>query len=291
MHPTLLEIGTLKFHAYPTMLAVAFITCVLLGVREANRGPDAFPGTPIGGLCGFVGALLGAKAFWILQYSEPKYLWHVFLIYEGGLVYYGGLIGGVLGVLLYLRVTRLPYWLTADIAAPYLALGQAITRIGCFLNGCCWGHAAEGLPWAVTFGRHSPAFTRQVEEGLLHPSAAAPLPVHPTQLYMVAGLLAIALVLKLGLGRDRPFHGAVGLAYCFLYGLLRFIVETFRGDSARSVFGLSVSQMISLALILGSVATYLVVIHQMQRRTPAAVEGPEQGAEGEPEGEAEDEEE
>ncbi len=269
MRPTLLEIGSLKFHAWPAMLAIAFVVGTLLAAREANRGERAFPGTPQGGLWGFVGALVGAKVFWILQFSEPRYLWGALFVWQGGMVYYGGLIGGVAGLALYVTLNRFPYWRTADVCAPYLALGQAITRVGCFLNGCCWGVVAENLPWAVRFPRHSHPFNRQVEEGLLEPSADVSLPTHPTQLYMAAGLLAIALILKVALSRKRPFDGTVALGYCFLYGILRFIVEFYRGDSARSVFGMTVSQAISLVFIVGSTVTFAVVMHRVRLRRPA----------------------
>ncbi len=269
MQPLILEIGTLKFHAYPMMLSIAFIVSTLLAVREMNRGDNPYPATPQGGLFGFVGALIGAKVFWILQYSEVKYLYHAFFVWEGGLVYYGGLIGGILGAILYVRLNRFPYWRTADCAAPFLALGQAITRVGCFLNGCCWGIHSEHLPWAVNFPRKSPAFRQQLADGLISKAADGPLPVHPTQLYMVFGLLLIVLVLKLGLMRPRRFHGSVALGYCFLYGILRFVVESFRGDSARSIFTLTVSQTISLGLIVGSAAIYLAVISYQRKRALA----------------------
>jgi len=272
MRPTLIRIGTLKFHSYPTMLAIAFIVCTLWAVRDANRAERRIPATTQGGLWGFIGGLIGAKVFWILQYSEWKYLWRAVFVWEGGLVFYGGLIGGILGVALYLRVNKFPYWQSADIAAPYVALGEAITRVGCFLNGCCWGAVAPNLPWAVVFPRHSPAFLRQVQEGLLERSAQASLPVHPTQLYMVAGLLVIAFLLKMGHSGKRPFDGAIGLGYCFLYGILRFSVEALRGDNARSVSGMTVSQSISLGLVVGAAATYIIVVHRQRQTRPAVVE-------------------
>lgn len=265
MHPVLLEIGDLKFHSYPAMLAVAFITGSLLAVREASLDDPPFYPTPQGGLWAFIGALLGAKIFWILQYDEVKNLWYAIYIWQGGLVYYGGLIGGFAGISAYLYFTRLPYRRTLDIAAPYLALGQAITRIGCFLNGCCWGKPAEGIPWAIQFhrlghgNRMPPAFEQQYKDGLIDISAEACLPVHPTQLYMVFGLALIALTLKWILSRPRPFPGFNAVAYCFLYGILRFVVEGLRGDSARSVFGMTVSQTISLGLVLGAVLTAIIV--------------------------------
>ena len=248
MRPTLVEVFGLKFHAYPTMLALAFLVCTLLAVRHGERAKPPILGNPQGGLWAFIGALVGAKVFWILQYSEPKQLWRAFFVWEGGLVYYGGLIGGALAVFAYITVHKLPIRRSADVCAIYLALGQAITRVGCFLNGCCWGTETD-VPWGLTFPKNSYVYTHQLEAGAISDTAVRANPVHPTQLYMVIGLIAIFVLLELAY-RRRHFDGAIALLYCFAYGVLRFIVEFYRGDSARSVFGMTVSQVISLGLLI-----------------------------------------
>ena len=248
MRPTLLDIFGYKFHAYPTMLAIAFLTCTLLVVRDLQRHDPPIDASPQGGLWVFLGALFGAKAYWILQYSEPKYLWHTLYIWEGGLVFYGGLMGGVVAILAYLKFNKLPIWPAADICAPYLALGEAITRIGCFLNGCCWG-GITSLPWAVTFPRHSHVFDQQLADHQLAASASAAAPVHPTQLYMTLGLLGAMIIMKRYLKRPHA-DGMIVLLYCMSYGVLRFTVEALRADSARSFLGMTISQAISLAMAL-----------------------------------------
>lgn len=265
MYPTLFEIGRLRFHAYPTMLAIAFLAGVLLCTRDLRRLHPPVRISPVGGVWVFLGALLGARAFWVIQFGELKYIWQAFLIWYPGLVYYGGLIGGILGASLYIWFRRLPPLRIADVAAAYLALGQAITRIGCFLNGCCWGRDTE-VAWGVQFPKASYAYAQQVRDHLIERTAEASLPVHPTQLYMVIGLVAISVILKWSF-KPRPFTGAAALFYCFLYGLLRFTVETFRGDSAHSVYGMTVSQTISLFLIIGSLVIFVVVMAVISRRT------------------------
>ncbi|HOZ45942.1 MAG TPA: prolipoprotein diacylglyceryl transferase [Candidatus Hydrogenedentes bacterium] len=281
MRPTLFEIGSLQFGSYVTALAVAFIVGTLLSVHEANRGERAFPLTPHAGLCGFLGALIGAKLFWILQFGQVKDVWRAVLIWEPGLVYYGGLIGGIAGAAAYVARNHFSYCRTGDIAAPYLALGQGITRIGCFLNGCCWGTVAEDLPWAVQFPKHSPAHYIQAKEGLIPSGAAESLPVHPTQLYMVLGLATIFVVLKWQLGRKHAFDGVVSLQYFFLYGCLRFVVEFYRGDSARSIFGLTVAQAISLVFVVGAVVVYMMAV-RTGRRPVGSDEAPERSQETAP---------
>ena len=273
MHDTILAIGDLRFHAYPTMLAAAFLTCTLLGCRKAARQHPPIYVNPRAGLCGFVGALLGAKVFWILQYSEPQRLWRALLFWEGGLVYYGGLIGGVTGITIYILWNRLPFWRVGDVCVVYLALGQAITRLGCFLNGCCWG-TVSAVSWAVRFPKHSYAYKDHLGHGWIDRASERSLAVHPTQLYMMAGLFVIFLLLRWA-QRRSPFKGFTVALYCFAYGVLRFCVEFLRGDSARSVFGLTVSQTLSLVLILGATIVALLWGRGALGRPSAAAAGGE----------------
>ena len=228
-------------------------------VREAERQKPPIYVSTHGGLWAFFGALIGAKVFWILQYDSPINLLYALLIWQGGLVYYGGLIGAVLALVIYFRINKLPHFRLGDVAIAYLPLGQAITRIGCFLNGCCWGRlASESVPWSICFPKNSHAHQDHVSQKLIEKAASHSLPVHPTQLYMVLGLLVILVILKFCLKR-KTFDGAVLLLYCFFYGILRFIVEGFRGDSERSIFTLTVSQTISLALILFALTAFFAV--------------------------------
>ena len=266
MRPTLLEFHGFKFHAYPAMLAIAFLTCVLLTVRDINRRDPSLNASPQGGLWVFLGSLIGAKVYWILQYSEPKYLWHAFLVWEGGLVFYGGLIGGVAALTAYLKIHKLPYLIVADSAAPYVALGEAITRIGCFLNGCCWGQVTS-VPWAVSFPRFSLAFQDQVEHHQIDTTALAAAPVHPTQLYMTVGLVLVCLALK-GWSARPHRDGVIVVGYFLGYGVLRFTVEAFRADSAQSVFGMTVSQAISLAMAVVALAALIALAAQAKRHKP-----------------------
>lgn len=245
MHPVLFHVVGQPIHAYPALLAVAFVAGTLLSVREADRRNIWFP--PEIGLWVFVGALLGAKAFWIIQYDSIWNVWRAVRVWEAGLVFYGGLVGGIVAAFTYTTVHRIHRRQAADLMVPYLALGQAITRMGCFLNGCCYG-STTNLPWAVHYPQGSHAYLHQLDTGQLTADAPCSLGVHPAPLYMAVGLLVIAGILKWTLERRR-FHGQVAALYGVLYGALRFTVEGLRGDSARSVFGMTVSQTLSLALL------------------------------------------
>jgi phosphatidylglycerol---prolipoprotein diacylglyceryl transferase len=245
--------GHYPLHAYATMLSVAFVVCTLLAVRAGDRRGLWIP--PETGIIAFLGALIGAKIFYILQYNPyaalygdvwHRHVWRAVFFWTPGLVYYGGLLGGMAAAAAFCRWRRLPLLGTADLVVPWLALGQALTRVGCYLNGCCHG-APSGAPWAVQFPKGSYAHLRQMHDGLLPGDAPLPLPVHPTQLIMVAGLVAIMAILLAALRRQR-FNGEVALYYGLLYGILRFVVEGLRGESAHSVLGMTVSQVASLGL-------------------------------------------
>jgi phosphatidylglycerol:prolipoprotein diacylglycerol transferase len=266
MKPLLLEIGGLRFHAYMFMMSVAFLSCTLLASREGARMKPSVFVPPQGGIYALLGALFGAKVFAILQFANVRDLWRAFFLWERGLVFYGGLIGAIVATIIYLRLTKTFDWRIADAVAPYVALGEAIGRIGCFLNGCCWGKVCS-VPWGVRFPVRSHAYLNHVDEGLILKSAESSLPVYPTQLYMTLGLVVVCLLLRMSLRRSPPTMG-VAIQYLGLYGIVRFTVEFFRGDSARSVFGMTVSQAISLALIIGSCVAYAALKNRYAKRAP-----------------------
>lgn len=273
MRPTLFSIGPLDFHSYTVFMAAAFLVAVLLAVRENYKREHPYPATPIIGIWIYLGALVGAKAYWIIQYDTWRHLHHAAVFWSSGLVFYGGLLGGSLAAIVYLKWRRIPLASAGDIAMPYVALAHGIARIGCFLNGCCWGTPSE-MPWAVRYPSGTWVFRRHVESGLIEKTAEAAYPVHPTQLYAVLGLLIIFFVLRAVYKRPHP-TGLVMLLYFLLYGGLRFVLEFFRGDSARPVFGMTVSQVIAGGLVLASVGLWVLLQYSVWQKggPPAAKEG------------------
>jgi phosphatidylglycerol:prolipoprotein diacylglycerol transferase len=264
MRPTLWSIGELDFHAYNFMLCLAFLITVLRAVGENYKLEKPYPITPIVGLWIFVSALFGARLWHILQYGELSELYTAFFILQGGLVFYGGLLGGLTAGIVYMKWKKVPLLPMGDIAFPYVALGVAITRLGCFLNGCCWG-APTNLPWGITFPSASAVYRnfnwiRNNPEDNILPNISEAMsclnvadhtygPVHPTQLYNVVGLALIFVFMRWVYKRPhRP--GTVMFLFPLLYGISRFTTEIFRGDSVQSVAGMTVSQTVSLALII-----------------------------------------
>jgi phosphatidylglycerol:prolipoprotein diacylglycerol transferase len=162
--------------------------------------------------------------------------------WEGGLIFYGGVIasGGV--VLWFCRRERWSFWTLGDLAAPTLALGHAIGRLGCFFAGCCFGTTCRA-PWGVAFPRGSVAFDELQADGAIAPGATHTPALHPTQLYEAAGEFAVfALLMWLQArwtrqdsrtGSPSAPPGRLFLVYAAAYAGLRFVVELFRGDAAR----------------------------------------------------------
>jgi phosphatidylglycerol:prolipoprotein diacylglycerol transferase len=249
MYPELFKIGPLTVHTYGVLVATGFLLGLGLAVRQAKR--EGIPPNKIVDLGFYIllSALIGSRLFYVMI-NAGYYLKNpldIFKVWEGGLVFYGGLVLTVPTVLWYVKKNALSVWSTADLFAPSLAIGHAVGRIGCFYAGCCYGKPAEGLPWAVTF----------TDPQTL---ALVGIPLHPTQIYESLGEFTIFLVL-ITLRRHRSFNGRLFVTYVMLYSVLRFIVEFFRGDIARGFIThqLSFSQGVSVLMFLTAVAVFIVL--------------------------------
>lgn len=243
MYPELFHIGNFPINTYGVLLALAFLSALLVAARLAAR--DGLPRERIYdlGLWMLLAAIVGSKV--LMLFTEPEYrenplrLVSLDFLRSGG-VFYGGFIAAVLAGYYLIRRYKLPWWKTADAFAPGIALGNAIGRQGCFAAGCCWGKPTT-LPWGVEF----------TEAG--HDVTGVPMGIHlhPTQLYESFGALLIFFFL-LWLHRRKRFSGQVILFYAVLYAALRFTVEIFRDDPRGDIFGLttltglSTSQMLSI---------------------------------------------
>ena len=219
MHPIAFQLGPLTVHWYGVMMALAFLIGLWTAGRRSVRAGIAAEKICDLGPWLIIGAILGARAVYVTTYWNEEFtgqpIWEIFMVQHGGLVYYGGLIGAALGCILYARVKRLPLWKLADILAPSIALGYVFGRIGCLLNGCCYGRACD-LPWAIRFPADNP----------LHPPT---FPVHPTEVY--ESLLNLILYAALAwLYCRKKFDGQVFAVYLMGYAALRSFVEMFRGD-------------------------------------------------------------
>jgi phosphatidylglycerol---prolipoprotein diacylglyceryl transferase len=249
MHPILIRFGPFTIHTYGFLIAIGFLIGLWLAVKQAQK--ENIPVNKILDLSFYLllAAIVGSRLFFILINAE-HYINHpidVFKIWEGGLVFYGGVLLAVPVAVWYIKRYGLDIWSTADIFAPSIAIGHVFGRLGCLSAGCCFGKTAEALPWGIIF---------------TDPECLAPTNVllHPTQLYESAGELLIFLILIM-LRTYKSFNGLLFMSYLILYAVLRFIVEFFRGDVGRGfVMGnLSVSQGISILICFTGVAGFFVL--------------------------------
>jgi len=252
MHPILFKIGPLTIHTYGLLVAAGFLLGLGLAVRQAKKEGIAPNKIVDLGFYILLSALIGSRLFFIFINAGyyMKNLLEIFKIWEGGLVFYGGVLVVVPAFLWYVRKNSLGIWSTADLFAPSLAVGHAIGRIGCFFAGCCHGKPAEGLPWAVTFAD---------PESL----AIIGIPLHPTQLYESVGEFLNFFILII-LRRYKSFNGQLFMTYILLYSVLRFVVEFYRGDVGRGFITswLSLSQGISILMFLIAVAGLIILKKQ-----------------------------
>jgi phosphatidylglycerol:prolipoprotein diacylglycerol transferase len=262
MYPKLLDLGQITIHTYGLLLALAFIAGIWLASRNAAKvgiNPDSIWNL---GLIVIFSALVGAKLLLFVSdysyYSEnPREIFSLSTLRSSG-VYYGGLLLALVASAWYLYRAKLPGWSVADIAAPGVALGQSIGRMGCLSAGCCYGKPTS-LPWGITF-------TNQYS----YDNVGVPLniPLHPTQIYESLGTLILFLYLMWRL-RRKHFTGQVILEYLMAYSALRFIIEFYRDDDRGFVLHnlLSTSQFIGILTILGSAVAF-VYLRRRSREAP-----------------------
>lgn len=227
MYPVLFKFGPIHIYSYGLMLAFAFLLATFLARRRAfSIGMDGGAILDLG-IYLVIAGILGARLLYVflnLEYYKDNPLESI-MIWRGGLVWYGGLILAILVAIWFLRAKKLPPLKTGDLIIPYVALGQAIGRIGCFLNGCCYGKPTM-LAIGVRFG-------------------PAQVPVHPTQLYESVAMFLVYLILR---GRS-PYDGKTFFLYLIFYSTFRFFNEFLRGDNPIALMGLTVSQIISVIVL------------------------------------------
>lgn len=256
MHPTLI----FPFiHSYGVLLAVGFYAAWWLGARRAKAEgihPDVI-GNLV--LLSILAGVVGSRILWFALYRDPNDSWWVLIeVWKGGLVFYGGLIAAAVADYVYLRVTRQDVWRIADVAAPAIALGQAFGRLGCFLNGCCFGGVCSAsFPLQVRFPAilnesgapiGSPAFLDHVRRYGLPDNSGASLPVHPTQLYEAASLFMIAALITVATPYKRRQGELFGLV-CILNAAARIAVEFVRRDTEPVFLGLNPGQAGALVVL------------------------------------------
>ena len=242
MHPFIHVFG-LKIPSYGLMMAIAFITAILISyirAKKAGKNPDTILDLAIAAIILGLGSAYLLYIFVTYPLSE---IWNSiksgsFAVFkDGGLVFYGGVIGGALAVIGYLKLIKKErVWDYAAIIVPTIPLAHALGRVGCFLAGCCYGKCVE-TPISVIYE---------------NPIGGAPVgvPVFPIQLVEAACNIVVFVILMLYVGKKLK-RGSVLFLYMILYGIERFVLEYFRYDEIRGIFlSLSTSQWISIAMVI-----------------------------------------
>lgn len=250
MHPEAIQIGDWSLHW--SAIIWPFVFFVLWGHWHSMGGARGWPGfaaTAITMLT-VTGIIIGARTAFVL--TNPLYYLRnpaaIFDLSRGGLVFFGGLLGGLTGAFIAAEKYHLrPAAFIGTLLTP-VPLAHAMGRIGCFLNGCCFGAVYQGYG-GVTYPAGSPAWISQVYSQLIMRFEPRSLPVHPVQLYEATANLFLYILLLILWKRRLP---DIRLAACYAvgYGCIRFMAEFMRGDSRIIIAGLHLSQIFSLTMIL-----------------------------------------
>jgi phosphatidylglycerol:prolipoprotein diacylglycerol transferase len=217
-----------------------------------------------------VSAVAGARLLYVFTNLDrfDNFI-DIFKVNQGGLVAYGGFLGGLIGSTVFCKIYGIRLLAWADCAVPSLCSGLAVTRIGCLMFGCDFGKPFDGK-WAIHFPKGSPAYSQQVHEKLLSPDALQSLAVHPTQLYeSLNGIILLGLLFLVR--KYRKFSGEMFIVFFMGYAPLRYFVETLRDDEQRGNVGpMSTSQFIGvMTFALG--AAGLAYLYSIYRRDPQAL--------------------
>jgi phosphatidylglycerol:prolipoprotein diacylglycerol transferase len=247
--------GTFPLHSFGLMIVLGFLLgCWVAGRESRRRGlPDFIHDL---GLVMLLTGIFGGRLFYFVQFHDEEFAGKSFLeffkIWKGGLVFYGGAITGFLGGLAYCLLKKLPLADALDIASLGTPVAMGIGRLGCFLNGCCFGKVCDpGTPLALTYPPGSLAQLSHLHRGLLTSPSADSLPVLPVQIYQgVHDLLLFGLLFWYFRRPEAPRGSGMPLLFV-LYGLGRFLLEGLRGDHQSTFTGLTLSQNLSLLLTLG----------------------------------------
>jgi len=292
LHPILFRIplpwgGHFYVASYGVMMALGVVAAVFVALRLARR--DGIRAETVIDIAfwGVLGGIAGAKAWFIAQnWGDVADKWDLFRNFRSGLVFYGGVLGGAAGIIGYAAAARVSILKLLDVAAPASMLGLAFGRVGCFLNGCCYGSetfSAIGVCFRKVVENGmivgSPAFVEQMNKGMVTAASEVSKPVLPSQLFEVAGALAV-FALLLALRRTRRFYGE-GTALLFvLYAIVRFGVEFTRGDNVPVALGLTIPQLFSAGAFVAGIAGFVYLRAARPARLALAEPEAAQGGSG-----------
>jgi len=241
INPVALDLGVFKIHWYGIMYLVAFITVYLFGMYRA-RQTNKWQTTEVSDLVfyGAIGAILGGRIGYAMFYDFANFIESplgIFKIWQGGMSFHGGLIGAMLGMYIYSRITGRKFFAVADFVAPLVSIGLGAGRLGNFINGELWGKPTD-LPWGMIFPNTD-------DLGLTR---------HPSMLYelFLEGIV-LFIIIWIFSSKPRPLYAVSGL-WLLLYGFFRFVVEFVRMPDAHIGYlvwdWLTMGQLLSAPMML-----------------------------------------
>ena len=259
MHPELFRLGPFAVRSYGLLLALSFFIGIFWSIKRAKKAGVNPKYVLDLAIVIFISSIAGARLFYVIFHlNEFKDHWLDIIspiqssgdLGIGGLSMLGGVVLAITSGILYLRLKKLNVWQVADIVAPSFPLGIFLTRIGCFLNGCCFGKPAPENSLGIVFPDNSPA-------GFIYPG----IHIYPTQLFSSFKGLAI-LTLLLFLERFKRFHGYSFWLMLGLFGIGRFLVDFYRYYEPSMILmtigkiDLSVNQGVSVLIVFISALTW-----------------------------------
>ncbi|HRA89569.1 MAG TPA: prolipoprotein diacylglyceryl transferase [Planctomycetaceae bacterium] len=245
---------------YGLMMFVGFSSATWLAsrrVRAIGQPPEIIWDMMMWAL---IPGLIGARLTYLMQNWDTVFagkkggdlLLAAIALWDGGIVFYGSVVGGIVGVVIFCRRRKISPLAMFDVIGPSMFVGEGFGRIGCFLYGCCFGRACNPS-WAVQFPPDSLTFEILSKRGTIPPDAVATIPLHPTQLYSSFAAFVLAGILACYF-RRRPFDGAVLALGWILYPINRFILETLRDDEPnRWGTNFTFSQLMSMGLLISGI--------------------------------------
>ncbi|MCX7994417.1 MAG: prolipoprotein diacylglyceryl transferase [candidate division WOR-3 bacterium] len=253
MRPLLIKFDGFGIPSYGTMLVISFIVALFLVKREAKKHGIAPVTIENLAFWLMVGVIIGGRILYVIFHpSEFRDVVSIFEIWNGGMMFFGGFIGAFIAGAIYVKKQNLSIPALGDMVSPSIALGEFFTRIGCFLNGCCFGTPTT-LPWGVRF----PAGSFAWNAGFDHP-------VHPTQLYSsLFGLLLFFFLQRMLLHKHK--EGQVFSYFLIFYGGFRFGVDFIR--YYENVSNFLINQIISIIIVFAGLIL-LVRARQESQQSP-----------------------
>jgi len=269
MFPIIARLGPLALHAWGLMLALAFLAGIAIAYfRAKKRGVDPQHIVDLAVVV-IIAAVIGGRLAYVLVHigDFKDFPLEIFAVWRGGMTFYGGAVLGFIAGIVSLKRKRLNVWRVADIVAPSLSFGFFLGRIGCLLNGCCFGQPTSGT-WGILFPLGSYA----------HQIYGASVRIHPTQVYSsFAGLVIFFLLLWME--KWWRFNGSLFWRYVILYSLWRIFIDTLRYYEPSSIYCIgnkqvTESQLVSVGMLILSIIMLFVLSRKKSHSSAGLVQPP-----------------